>query len=280
MSAITLERPPSLARLYARALASARRRRGDRLPDATLELAGLPVDRDLLGRYLEVCGFRQSDRLPPTYPHLLAFPLAMSLMVDPAFPFPLPGLVHVSNRISQRRALTAEDRLSLRVHAANLRVHPRGRQVDLLTEASAGSEGVWSEVSTYLHIERRSSPASRPAAASGPAPQTSALWRLRSDLGRRYAAVSGDVNPIHLNPLAARLFGFRRAIAHGMWLKARCLAALEGRLPDSLTAEVEFRSPVLLPSTVGFADHRRDSGWTVELFQPSSGRRHLSGSIG
>ena len=261
MSAITLERPPSLARLYARALASARRRRGDRLPDATLELAGLPVDRDLLGRYLEVCGFRQSDRLPPTYPHLLAFPLAMSLMVDPAFPFPLPGLVHVSNRISQRRALTAEDRLSLWVHAAGLRVHPRGRQVDLLTEASPPDSG---SIRFGANIEMATLDQHRESLD----PKATLADALTG--GRGDHVMVGD-KPRHVVSYMKD---------HGMWLKARCLAALEGRLPDSLTAEVEFRSPVLLPSTVGFAGHRRDSGWTVELFQPSSGRRHLSGSIG
>jgi acyl dehydratase len=99
-------------------------------------------------------------------------------------------------------------------------------------------------------------------------------------VGRRYAAVSGDVNPIHLNPVAARLFGFRRSIAHGMWLKARCLAAFEGRLPDALTASVQFKSPLLLPSTVGFASHPQAAGWTFTVAEARTGRRHLSGSIG
>jgi acyl dehydratase len=98
-------------------------------------------------------------------------------------------------------------------------------------------------------------------------------------VGRRYAAVSGDVNPIHLNPLAARLFGFRRAIAHGMWLKARCLAAFEGRLPDAVTTEVEFKSPLLLPSTVGFASQPQGAGWRFAVAEVRSGRPHLSGSI-
>jgi len=99
------------------------------------------------------------------------------------------------------------------------------------------------------------------------------------NIGRRYAAVSGDVNPIHLNSLAARLFGFRRAIAHGMWLKARCLAAFEGRLPDALTAEVEFKSPLLLPSTVGFASHPQDGDWTFAVAEARSGRPHLAGRV-
>ena len=81
-----------------------------------------------------------------------------------------------------------------------------------------------------------------------------ATWQLPGDLGRRYGSVSGDLNPIHVHPLTARLFGFPSAIAHGMWTKARCLAALDGRLPDAFTVEVAFKRPILLPATVQFAE--------------------------
>ena len=62
--------------------------------------------------------------------------------------------------------------------------------------------------------------------------------RFPSDLGRRYGSVSGDLNPIHLSDPTAKLFGFPRAIAHGMWTKARCLAALHDRIPDALAVDV------------------------------------------
>jgi len=291
MTVTRLQQRPGLGRLYARAIISARGRRGNRLPDITLELPEAMIDRDHLASYADVCGFRHSDVLPATYPHLLAFPLAVSLMVESSFPFALPGLVHVANRITQKRALGADERLSLRVWAADLREHPRGRQFDMLTEASVSGERVWTESSTYLHrtalspARRGDSPSpgkSRsPLAAEGRGGGSfSSIWRIPRNVGRRYAAVSADVNPIHLNPLAARLFGFRRAIAHGMWLKARCLAAFEGRLPDALTANFEFKSPLLLPSTVGFASHSQEGAWTFAVAEARSGRPHLSGSIG
>jgi hypothetical protein len=106
---VQLDQRPGLGRLYVKAVATARSRRGDRLPDIAVELADIPIDRDRLASYADVCGFRQSDVLPPTYPHVLAFPLAVTLMVDPSFPFPLPGLVHVANRITQQRLLRADD---------------------------------------------------------------------------------------------------------------------------------------------------------------------------
>ena len=286
MTVTRLEQRPGLGRLYANAVVSAHGRHGDRLPNVTVELPEAAIDRDHLASYADVCGFRHSDVLPATYPHLLAFPLAVSLMVDPAFPFALPGLVHVANRITQTRAFRADERLSLRVSASDLREHPRGRQFDMLTEVSLDGDTVWTESSTYLH--RESSPGDSPSPGQAPRPSPArgggqgggfnSIWRVPRKVGRRYAAVSGDVNPIHLNPLAARLFGFRRAIAHGMWLKARCLAAFEGRLPDALTVEVEFKSPLLLPSTVGFASHQEESGWTFAVAENRSGRPHLRGS--
>ena len=291
MTLTRLEQRPGLGRLYAKALTTARGRHGDRLPDITLELPEATIGRDHLASYADVCGFRHSDVLPATYPHVLAFPLAVSIMVDPAFPFALPGLVHVANRIAQKRALRADERLSLRVWTADLREHPRGRQFDMHTQASVDGDPVWTESSTYLRRDASPSPtranSSSPASPDSPSRARgggqgggSAIWRIPRNVGRRYAAVSGDVNPIHLNSLAARLFGFRRAIAHGMWLKARCLAAFEGRLPDVLTVEVEFKSPLLLPSTVDFTSHPQGVGWTFAVAEARSGRPHLSGSIG
>ncbi len=286
---VRLEHAPSLPRLYARSVVSARGRHGDRLAEKTLELAEVPIDRDRLASYAEVCGFRQSDVLPPTYPHILGFPLAVTLMVEPSFPFPLAGLVHVNNRITQQRLLQADERLTVRVHAENLRDHPRGRQFDMLTEVTIAGEPVWTETSTYLRRTRSSRPSAKSSNSPSTPPRTgetreegpqpTAVWRVPANIGRRYAAVSGDVNPIHLNPLAAKLFGFRRTIAHGMWLKARCLAALDGRLRDTVTAEVEFKSPLLLPSTVGFNAHEENGSWTLRVFHAASGRPHLSGSV-
>ena len=96
------------------------------------------------------------------------------------------------------------------------------------------------------------------------------------DLGRRYAAVSGDHNPIHLYPLTARALGFRRQIAHGMWTKARSIAAIENRLPDVVTVAVAFRKPVFLPGTVAFADTVDEGVHTFALTDPRPPRRTCS----
>ena len=225
--------------------------RGKDVPDLVLTLADLETDGEHLARYARVCEFRLADTLPATYPHMLAFPLHMALMTDSSFPFPAVGLVHLENRITQLRPIRVTERLSLLVRPTPVEPHARGRTFSIVTEARVGDELVWESLSTMLR--RGGGTGDDGAKTEEPAPPpVSATWRLDGGLGRRYAAASGDRNPIHMHDLSAKLFGFPCAIAHGMWTKARCLAALEGRLPDSYSARVRFRKPILLPSTVTF----------------------------
>jgi hypothetical protein len=224
-------------------------------PELTLTLPDVTVDRQRLAAYDRVCGFGLRDALPATYPHMLAFPLHLTLMIDPSFPFGAIGLVHIYNRITQHRPIDAAETLAIKVWCGAIRPHPRGRQFDVLTEARVGDELVWEEVSTNLKrgsgSDESAPTAEVPSAKDLPA---AAFWKPPGALGRRYGSVSGDLNPIHIHPLTARLFGFPSAIAHGMWTKARCLAALEERLPPAFTVEVAFKRPILLPATVTFAE--------------------------
>ena len=289
-----LSSPPSLTPLLVKAMLTAPTRHGGDLPEVELVLPGVVPDRDKLTEYSRVCGFRVASDLPPTYPHILGFPLAMRLMTDPGFPFALPGMVHASNQIIQHRLLATDSPLDIRVRADSLEKTDRGIQFAVRTEAYAGDRLVWQEESRYLHLERGKGKA-RSASDNGttsaePAETTpdtttaggitpTAIWRLPDDLGRRYAAVSGDHNPIHLHPITSKLAGFSKPIAHGMWTLARCLASLEGRLPDAYRAEVKFRRPISLPSTVGFLASRRDGGWTIGVHNRSGEKTYVTGTV-
>ena len=280
MATEELERMPDVGGLTRRAAAGVLvRGRPGNLPDTELLVRGVIVDRERMAAYARVCGFAVSDTPPPTYPHVLAFPLSMELMTRPGFPFPLVGLVHIANVIEVVRAVDASQRLDLSVRTENLRDHTRGRTIDLVATATVDGEVVWRARSQYL---RREKSAASPLREPGPPPATpSAVWRVGADVGRAYAAVSGDRNPIHTSTVAARLFGFPRRIAHGMWSKARCLAALEGRLPAALTVDVSFKLPILLPSTVAFASSpsEESDGWSITLHSAASARTHLTGTI-
>ncbi|WP_327744798.1 MaoC/PaaZ C-terminal domain-containing protein [Streptomyces europaeiscabiei] len=230
------------------------------------------------------------DAVPLTYPHVLGFPLAMRIMACRDFPLPLLGLVHTSIEITRRRRLPATGEYEITVYVDGLAPHRRGTEATVVTEVRDGGEDAgglaWESRSTYLARHRRSEVA--PAGGSEEArtggrveahaggsedghaggsedgradarerarkePKLSpavAEWRLAGDVGRRYGAVSGDRNPIHLHPLGARLFGFPRPIAHGMWTVARCLA--EHGTPPATLVRAEFRAPVPLPGAVTY----------------------------
>jgi acyl dehydratase len=256
---------------------------GGEIPDVRLELDGVLADPAAVAAYAKVCGFALRDHLPPTYPHVLAFPLHMSLMADGAFPFGAVGLVHIANRITQHRRLGIDEVLALRVQATKVAPHPKGQAFDLVTEVRVGRQIAWESTSTFLRRGKGDSGAAPGEAFPivGDDVPASAEWRVPDDQGRRYAAVSGDRNPIHMHSLTAKPLGFPAAIAHGMWTKARALAALESRLPDAFTADARFRRPILLPARVEFAT--RDDGEEIDFTVRGRGaeraNRHLDGRV-
>ena len=281
MAVTVLDEAPNLGKLYAKAAVTARGRGGD-LPDARFARRGVAVDADHLAAYARVCGLPLTDVLPPTYPHMLTFPVQMVLMSDRSFPLALPGLVHVRNRIEVLQPIRSDAPLDLEVWAERFARHRSGAVVDLCATVSAGGQEVWRSRSTYL-ARGATAPAGAPAAetevAVGDLERIAATWRIPDDAGRRYAKVSGDVNPIHLSGLTAKAFGFKRAIAHGMWVKARVLGALAGRLPDAVDLDVSFRKPLFLPSTVTLSTAQAGGGWDFAVRSASTGTEHVVGTI-
>lgn len=257
------------------------RKTGGPFTGLALTRPAVTVDRDRAAAYARVCGFPAKDAVPLTYPHLLAFPLHMAIMTSPEFPFPAIGTVHLENSITGHRPVHSGESLDVTVRAESPRPHRKGATVDFVAEVRSGDELVWESVSTYLRLGRSATAAAtgeeRAPLNVGEAPPASTEWRLPGDLGRRYAAVSGDHNPIHLYPLTAKALGFPRQIAHGMWSLARCVAAIENRLPDAVTVEVAFRKPILLPGTVGFGLESVGTTYSFGLTRPKDGAPHLVG---
>jgi acyl dehydratase len=298
MATRTLDSSPSILPLYARAAAplipGASRLPfvpggGGDVPDLELSLADVRPDPDAVAAYNRVCGFSLRDQLPATYPHVLAFPLHMAVMADGSFPFGAVGLVHVENRIVQHRPIGLGEELKLVVRPTALQPHRSGRTFGLVTEAWIGDEKAWESTSTMLRRGEPQQPADGPETSKSrtseaqrrgePELTPSAEWRLGGDLGRRYAAVSGDRNPIHMHSLTAKPLGFPSAIAHGLWTKARCLAALEGRLPDAFAAEVRFRKPIRLPGKVEFLSNAGNEEIHFAVRDAKRQTPHLDGTV-
>jgi len=256
-------------------------RPGATLPTDRLTLPAAPAAPGPLAAYRRICGFPAPESgplpLPLTYPHVLAFPLAMRLMTGRDFPLPVVGLVHTWIEIRSHRPVQPGEALEPTVYAVELTAHRRGTEVTMVTEARVGGELVWESRSGYLsrHASKGEAATAKPE-EEAPALPALAEWRLPGDLGRRYGAVSGDRNPIHLHPLTARLFGFPRAIAHGMWTVARCLAEADRQAGELRTVRAEFRAPVLLPATVTYA---ADPAGNAFALRSASGRVHLTGTV-
>ncbi|MBF5043507.1 acyl dehydratase [Aggregicoccus sp. 17bor-14] len=276
--------PPMGAQLLRTALPR-RRARGEGLPQATLRVQGVRPDAAALARYRAVCGFDADGFLPITYPQVLATPLHLALMGRPDFPYPVMGLVHVRNHIRQQRRLPEGAALGVSVHFEARREVAAGVELDLRTRVECEGAPAWEALTTMLRrslqrgggkTERKPSPE---AGADAFAQSRPAAWRVPADTGRRYGRASGDYNPIHLTALTARPFGFPRAIAHGMWTLARCVAELgEAAQADALTLDVGFRRPLLLPSEVTFQTRREGAAVHFRV-SSSEGKPHLQGSL-
>ncbi|MBS4728204.1 dehydratase [Mycobacterium sp. SM1] len=255
--------------------------RGGQLPARTLTVEDMPIDRANVAAYAAVTGLRYGDTVPLTYPFVLTFPIMMSLVTGFDFPFAAIGSVHTENHITQYRPIAVTDTVGVKLHAENLREHRKGLLVDLVADVSVGNDIAWHQVSTFLHQQRTSlSDEPKPPPEKQPKlPPPKILLSITPGRIRRYAAVAGDHNPIHTNPIAARLFGFPSVIAHGMFSAAAILANIEGKIPGVVRYSVRFIKPVVLPARPGLYVDQVDGGWDLTLRNITTGYPHLTASI-
>jgi acyl dehydratase len=223
---------------------------GATIPRIHARATGVRVDARA---YADACGFAPSDAAPLTYAQVLAAPLHLAVLGHAAFPLPLAGTVHTWQRIVQRRPLREGETLTVEAWVDGHTVLRSGGTFDLCTRLLAGDEVPWEGVTRIL--SRKIPGHGGPREARAPAlPEDAqrpvATIEVPVDTGRRYARVSGDANPIHTSWLAARLFGFPRPIAHGMWALARAVAELGATVPQAACLEAAFRAPVFIPGRV------------------------------
>jgi len=280
-----LDQIPALPKLLAQAAFSRRKLSGEpQFPSVEYRVQNVRIDRVKLSRYIDACGFGNngSDEIPITYPHVMMFSLHMQIMLQEDFPFSPMGIIHLSNRITQQRPVRANEVMDVRCHLAEHRPASKGSEFDIVSEARVSGQLVWEGRSVFLarHGTSRSDTGTERVKIEPQAYRHEALWTLDAGLGRRYARASGDYNPIHLFPLTAKLLGFKRQIAHGMWSKARCAAALYPLLNgEACTIAVDFKTPIFLPSKTAFCYERKDSSFRFELRDAHQGRPHVIGRI-
>ena len=255
--------------------------RGDRLPEKTLTVDDIAIDRANVAAYAAVTGLRYGDTVALTYPFVLTYPTVMELVTGFDFPFAAVGAVHMENRITRYRPIAVTDTVGVCAHAENLREHRKGLLVDVISRVSVGTDPAWDQVTTFLHQQRTSlSGEPKPQPQQAPKlPPASTIVKITQRQIRRYASIGADHNPIHTSLLGAKVFGCPRPIAHGMFSAAAVLANIEGQLPDAVSYRVKFAKPVFLPATLGLDIDRVQQGWDITLRDMAKGYPHLTGSV-
>lgn len=278
--------PPTLFPLFAKAVLPKKVSSGAdiKVPELSAKLLYSKTSSDDLSQYERVCGFSPSNHIPITWPHILAFPLHLKLLTENAFPLPLLGLVHLRNNITQHRAIGKGEVLELEVTLGGQARSSRGIEFDVNTTARSAGTVVWEGESTMLF--RQPDPNAKSAEKSAP-PELEHYPNMvdikaAESIGRQYAKVSGDSNPIHMHALSAKAFGFPRAIAHGMWSKAKALAILEqqeGWRSGPVKVSCQFKKPVFLPGTAQLNWREGKAALDYQLLNARGDAPHLSGRI-
>ena len=248
------------------------------LPQVEYVVDSFKVDQKHLKAYNNVCGFKNNGYIPAIYLAVLSQSLQMHMMTTEAFPFAILGLVHIRNQVKQYRKVGVNETLSLSCKFGELQPHDKGVQFDFITTAKVGDEVVVESLTTYLARQKTDAKAPAKAAEAKPAElQVQAEWDISENTGRRYAMTSGDFNLIHIHAVTAKAFGFKQAIAHGMWSKAKALSSLT--LPDAYEADVWFKLPMYLPSKVEFLTAQEGKNTEFAIRNSKNKKPHVAGSV-
>lgn len=270
--------------MYVRAMQSSTKRPGviESLPEVTYARPRVRVEEAHIASYSRVCGFSRAHGVPITYPQMLAFPLTMAFFGSKYYPWPAMGTVHLANSVKQLQRINMGDELRIEVATGPLIAHEKGQIFTLTQRALRNDQLVWEGTQYLLRVGVRQPKGQAFASALiDPTPLShQADFFAAGGIGRRYGRVSGDINPIHLSGITAKMFGFRKAIAHGMWTKARALATLMPREAlDQAEAMVEFKTPLFLPARASLWSARQEDGALFEVRNAKGDKPHLRGRV-
>jgi acyl dehydratase len=279
---VELREMPSLISLYCKILLVRKPGWDEQgLPQIQVSTQNVSLSAKNVGDYAAVCGFEfNGTTLPFTYLHVMAFRLHAVIFTHKAITFPLLGMIHLKNSITQHRQLNVDEKFDLECALISSQLTDAGLEFELASRAKVNGELVWESLSTYLYRVERASRRVRPPKANVMAWESPESWSLADNLGREYAKASGDYNLIHLHPILSKRFGFDRVLAHGMWSKARCIAQMMPQIGERpCKIDVAFKLPLFMPSDVSFAAENSEDDLVFELRDVRGRRPHLSGLV-
>lgn len=246
----------------------------------------LPPDENELIRYNRMIGWTDPCYLPPTWLQMRSLPTILNLLSSPDFPFSPLGLVHLENNIVIHDMLPVSARYQINCGITGYKSNHKGVIAHAYVEARLADNNpektlVYRVDASFLTILKAVNklPKARNQKLYPVIRQIQeSPWRLDTDIGRIYASISGDYNLIHIHPLCARLLGFRRHIAHGMYLQARALseilaAGAAANIAFPMHINTAFKKPVYLPAdiTLGYSPMGSDMS-NVDQVSPTANR--------
>ena len=262
--------------------------------------SGAVADPETVRSYLDLCesddtaaevcvppspGPYYTFALPMLYVHAMAMPLHMAILTHRAFPLRLLGLVHWANQTEMLQAIPPGEHLDFECSLDGITSSERGQMFDIHTTVRSKNNIVWREISTFLAPARQSKPGKKTSSGGTPGEpvwgDAVAQWAVAGNAGRRFARPSGDWNPIHISAWTARLFGYPRAIAHGLFSAARCLALLQAGTPRTFPVRLDlrFKRPLLIPGRVALHTAAQDGDTLFVLKVQPQGEPHIEGRL-
>lgn len=246
------------------------------------------LNSDLIRQYNKVCGFntKKVDTIPMPYLQTLFIGLLGKFITSPRFPFSPMGLIQIFQSFEMKRRPGIDEPLHLSCSLDRINRTDKGFETDFLLQAISSQEVVWQGISRYLSRVSIKKDKRTPSKNQDGFLEKRETIFIPSGSGRQYAKVSGDYNPHHLYPLLAKIFGFKTAIAHGMYTLARVLACLDKAFGIRNGARVEagFKLPVFMPAatSLGYETGTDEADRPVirfELRDDKKGLPHLSGQL-
>ena len=270
---------PSLGKAYFNVFTPGRHKFSghENIPTLTANLPNITEKPETIQAYREACGVGNDGNHPVLYPHVLTSAMHIHLLTDKRFPASALGAVHSRIHIIQHRPIKETETVDLQCAISASRTLKAGLETDITTTLRADDACIWESVSSYIFRGKQFGTAGDPHPLSQfdelGDPTLEAEWHVPANMGKRYAKITGDYNPIHVSKFLAKLFGFKRDIVHGMWCLCRCLAHIQDFSYDQpVRLDAAFKGPVFMDSDCTMKGHEIDSGFMFNLFNQNNPR--------
>lgn len=226
---------------------------GDTLPRIKVSVHNISVNKEKLKKYMAICEFKDNGFLPLLYPHVFSAPKHMTILSHKLFPIPVMGTLHYRNHSIQHRLIRIDEALDIDVELVESRIVKQGLEIDYTIQVKTEGELVWESITTYLKKGKFGKDFQISSNSDIIIPMSENVEKIDlyipENIGKKYARICSDYNPIHISKTVAKLSGFKRDIAHAMWATANAMSKLHIDISSHpIRVDLVFKGPLFLDS--------------------------------